>query len=254
MERRLWTREETLVALNLFFQTPFGRLHGRNPEIIETAAQLGRTPDALAMKCCNLAALDPALKARGIRGLSAGSKLDKQVWDEFHENPDSVAFESEIAWAEVSKREPRVDDRLRWEPVEGKDRAAVTRIRVNQHLFRAIILTGYHHACAVCDLPITQLLVASHIVGWVADAANRMNPRNGLCLCAIHDRAFDRGLLHIDDTYTISIAESVIRIKDRLAVDQYFLRFEGREIQMPERWLPDPVFLRRHIELLGQTG
>ncbi len=254
IERRLWTREETLVALNLFLQTPFGRLHARNPEIIETAALIGRTPSALAMKCCNLASLDSTLNARGIRGLRAVSELDKQVWGEFHKNPETVAFESEVAWADASKRKPREDNQVVWETVEGKDRTAVTRIRVNQHLFRRIILTSYHHACAVCDLPISELLVASHIVGWAVDVANRMNPRNGLCLCAIHDRAFDRGLLHIDDTCTISIAESVVRIRDRVAVDQYFLRFEGQEIRMPERWLPDPAFLRRHCELLGQAG
>ena len=48
MPRRDWTREETLVALNVYCRTPFGRLHGRNPEIIRIAAALGRTPDALA--------------------------------------------------------------------------------------------------------------------------------------------------------------------------------------------------------------
>ena len=44
MAGKLWTRDETLVAFNLYCRTPFGRLHARNQEIIELASALGRTP------------------------------------------------------------------------------------------------------------------------------------------------------------------------------------------------------------------
>ena len=78
MPRLAWTRDETLVAFNLYCRTPFGKLHARNPEIIEVAASLGRTPNALAMKCCNLAAFDEALQMREIKGLSKASKPSSQ--------------------------------------------------------------------------------------------------------------------------------------------------------------------------------
>ena len=58
--KRGWTRDELLVAFNLYCKTPFGRLHQRNPEIIRLASALGRTPSALAMKLVNFASLDPA--------------------------------------------------------------------------------------------------------------------------------------------------------------------------------------------------
>jgi len=73
MAGQAWTRAETLVAFNVYCRTPFGRLHARNPEIVEVAKALGRTPDSLAMKCCNLAAFDSALQERGIKGLSKAS-------------------------------------------------------------------------------------------------------------------------------------------------------------------------------------
>ena len=59
-QRPGWTRDPLLIALRLYMRTPFGRLHGRNPEIIHLATKIDRTPSALAMKACNFASLDPA--------------------------------------------------------------------------------------------------------------------------------------------------------------------------------------------------
>jgi putative restriction endonuclease len=44
MERIGWTRDQLLIALRLYMRTPFGKLHGRNPEIVSLAAAIGRTP------------------------------------------------------------------------------------------------------------------------------------------------------------------------------------------------------------------
>jgi hypothetical protein len=71
MTRKSWSRDEILVAFNVYCRTPFGRLHARNPEIADLATRMGRTPAALAMKCCNLAGFDAAQRERGIVGLAA---------------------------------------------------------------------------------------------------------------------------------------------------------------------------------------
>src|SRR5665647_2819139 len=57
--------------------------------------------------------------------------------------------------------------------------------------FRSLILSVYNEQCAICNMPVRRLLVASHIVPWSVDPSQRMNPRNGICLCSLHDRAFD---------------------------------------------------------------
>ena len=189
MASRPWTRDETLVAFNLYCRTPFGRLHARNPDIISTARDLGRTPSALAMKCCNFAAFDPALQARGIAGLSKASRLDREVWEQFNSDPETVGFESEIATARLRGTVLEDAPVLEWEHLEGLDREAVTKVRVNQALFRSIIVAGYRCECCVCTMPIQSMLVAAHIVPWSVDHTHRMNPRNGLCLCVLHDRA-----------------------------------------------------------------
>jgi putative restriction endonuclease len=54
MERRNWTRNELIVAFNLYCRTPFGRIDRRNPEIIALAAALDRTPSAVSWKLANL--------------------------------------------------------------------------------------------------------------------------------------------------------------------------------------------------------
>jgi hypothetical protein len=55
-----WTRDQLLIALRLYIRLPFGRLHGKNPEIVHVARAIGRTSGALAMKACNFASLDLA--------------------------------------------------------------------------------------------------------------------------------------------------------------------------------------------------
>ena len=56
-----WTRAQTLAALHVYLQLPFGQLHQRNPKLIALAHWIGRTPGAIALKLVNLASLDPVL-------------------------------------------------------------------------------------------------------------------------------------------------------------------------------------------------
>ncbi|HVC98842.1 MAG TPA: HNH endonuclease signature motif containing protein [Pirellulales bacterium] len=249
MTRKPWSRDEILVAFNVYCRTPFGRLHARNPEIVELATRLDRTPAALAMKCCNLAGLDPAQRERGIVGLAKASRFDREIWDEFQQRPEEIGFESEQVLAGLTDRPPRAATTVVWEDAEGLDRETLTRVRVNQHLFRAMILAGYGGACAVCRLPVPGLLVASHIVPWSADRSLRMNPHNGLCLCSLHDRAFDCGILAIARDYSVAIHPRASSLAANEAAARFLFAFSGTAIQQPERWPPDPLLLERHAEI-----
>lgn len=202
------------------------------------------------MKGCNLAAFDPAMQARGISGLSKASRLDEEIWQEFETQPETIAFESEVAAARARGTPPECADDVSWEDVAGLEREALTKVRVNQAFFRSMILTGYGNACCVCALPIARLLVASHIVPWSVDRQLRMNPRNGICLCVLHDKAFDRGLLSIACDYQIQIRGDVREFESNQAVSQGLLAFEGSTIRLPDRWYPDPQFLSLHHQLV----
>lgn len=87
--------------MNLYCRIPFGRQHSHAPEIIDLAQVLGRTPGSVAMKLNNLTSLDPEEQARGIKGLPGASKLDRQIWDDFHKNWEEMAAESELLWRKI---------------------------------------------------------------------------------------------------------------------------------------------------------
>ena len=195
MPTNKWTREELIIAFNLYCKIPFGKIHIHNPEIISLAKILDRTPSALSWKLANFARLDPFLQKKNIVGASHGSKLDTEIWNEFNNNWDKLAFESERLLAQ--KIGKSVEDISEIEisdlPKTGKERETTVKVRVNQNFFRKTVLAAYSFKCCITGLDVPELLNASHIIPWSKDEANRMNPRNGLCLNAIHDRAFDRG-------------------------------------------------------------
>ena len=101
--RKPWDREETMLVMNLYCRIPFGRQHSRAPEVIELAKVIGRTPGAVAMKLNNITSIDPDENNRGVKGLSGSSKLDKLIWDEFHNNWEEMATESEILWQDLQR-------------------------------------------------------------------------------------------------------------------------------------------------------
>ena len=59
------------------------------------------------------------------------------------------------------------------------------------------MLASYNATCCVSGLRHEKLGIASHIVPWSHDTHNRLNPQNGLCLSALHDRAYDQGLMAV---------------------------------------------------------
>ena len=61
-----WTRDELLIARNLYHKLTFGQMHARQPAIIALADKMGRGANSLTLKLVNLASLDPALQMRGI--------------------------------------------------------------------------------------------------------------------------------------------------------------------------------------------
>ena len=104
MERRLWTREELILALNLYLKLPFGKLHHGTPEIIHLAQILGRTPNSIAMRLSNFASVDPFHQGRGIKGLTGGIKQVEPIWNEFINNKEDLMFESENIFAVLEKQ------------------------------------------------------------------------------------------------------------------------------------------------------
>ena len=107
-------------------------------------------------------------------------------------------------------------------------------------------VSAYEYKCCVTDLAIPELLNASHISPWSVDVKNRVNPHNGLCLNTLHDRMFDRGLITITAQYTIKVSKRLHDIPSLGSLAPSILASEGKQIRLPERFLPDPTLLAYH--------
>lgn len=248
MKKQNWSREELIVAFNLYCKIPFGKIHNRNPEIISLAKLLGRTPSALSWKLANFSRLDPTLQKRNISGATHGSKEEIGVWNEFSADWERLAFESEKLLAKITGKD--LDETFKdVEQIrEGRERETKVRVRVNQSFFRATVLAAYSNKCCVTSLDVVELLNASHIVPWSVDIPNRVNPQNGLCLNAIHDRAFDRGLITITPDYHIKISSKIKPKSANNASKIFLLNYDGVKISLPSRFKPNPDFLKYHNE------
>ncbi|MEE1652828.1 MULTISPECIES: HNH endonuclease [Brachymonas] len=254
-----WTEAQTQLAFYFYCQTPFGQLHQRNLKVIEMAAWIGRTPSALAMKCCNFASLDPAMAARGVSGLGNAGKLVQKVWNDFHANWDALAdlCEAHLTALRETKglplREDPADALVVSEDFTGDVRLTMVAQRRKQSFFRQTVLSGYRYRCCISAVSEPRLLVASHIVPWREDASIRLHPGNGLCLSALHDRAFDQYLFSLTDDCRVVLSKQMRQTSD-VFLQQTFWPIEDKQIELPERFEPEQAFIRRHREQMRVSG
>ena len=128
---RLWTEEETIAALNLYYKVPFSKTVKSNRAIIDFADLINRLPSAVAMKLGNFGSFDPELKNKNISGLKNASKLDKKIWDKYYNNLDNLAYDSEKIIAKFKKVpiEKMLDIKIEDYP-EGKNKEIIVKQRV----------------------------------------------------------------------------------------------------------------------------
>ncbi len=245
-ERSGWTRDQLLIALRLYMRSPFGRLHGRNPRIIEQAGKIGRTPNALAMKACNFASLDPVFRASNRRGLSGASEADRVIWSEFGGNAEEVAAEAEEAFARIEPDAAQSELATVTPPTGETDVERIVRARRVQSFFRAAVLTSYDSRCAITGLAVPALLVASHIIPWSESVERRADPTNGICLNALFDRAFDRGLMTIDENLCVVVAGKLRTAADEADLACSIRESHGRRVRLPSRLAPDMWAVAHH--------
>lgn len=242
-----WTREETIIAFNVYCKIPFKDSSKTHPMIVKYAKIIGRTPSALNMKVGNISRLDPKLQAKGIVGLGHGAKLEEEVWNEFYENPDKLAYESECLIAKYAKKniENVANIDVRNLP-EGKERLAIVKQRVNQSFFRSAVMCSYNFRCCISGVGNSELLEACHIVDWSEDENNRSNPENGLCLNSLFHKAYDKYLIAITPDYNVVISEEMIEKTEDESFKDYLLGLQNKKLVLPDRFYPKQEFLDYH--------
>ena len=130
-------------------------------------------------------------------------------------------------------------------PKQGKEREQIVKVRVNQTFFRTSILAAYNYTCCITGINIPELLIAGHIKPWGIDEKNRLNPRNGIAINALHDKAFESGYITITPDYTIQVSTSILKSKNPQIIE-YFTKYDNKQIILPSRFLPEIEFLKFH--------
>lgn len=245
----LWSREQLIAVYNLYCQLPFGKMDARNQDVIALAGAIGRSPNAVALKLVNFASLDPAIRASGRKGMGNVSTADRAIWKEFHDDWNTLVAESQRVLEGIgalSPEEMAIAEQMESSFEEGRTREATVQVRLRQSFFRRSVLSSYHGRCCMSGITDERLLTASHIVPWSFDTANRLNPRNGLCLSALHDRAFDRFLITVLIDGTIRVSDSIQSPTSSQIMRAALLDLDEKRIELPERFLPDPLLLSWH--------
>lgn len=245
-----WTLEELLPTFAYYLRVPYGRLHWRNPEVRDLARRLGRTPGAVARKLTNIAACDPQLRATGRVGSPHRAKLEEELFERYLAERDAVIAEASAAYdrlMETEGVEPPIDSLILPRDVPSEALRQV-RVRRNQWLFRQAVLSSYVDGCAMCDVDRPEFIIAAHIIPWAECPERRLDPKNGIALCPMHDRAFELGVMSVSKDFTILVRPGEpARSRDRSEVLTTMIdRMAGRPLRMPERFAPDADALEWH--------
>jgi putative restriction endonuclease len=239
-----WTREHQLVALHLYLTQPFGQLDDGNKLIQSLAKAMGRTSGSLNMKANNFASLDPEFLATGRKGLPGASKADETLWAEYAMTPVALRAEMDEA-VEKFHGAPAIEEEVEPPlPVGASEGVSLVKVRRHQRFFRNAVSAAYGLRCAVTDLDVAELNIASHIIPWSLNVERRSDPTNGILLSALFDRAFDRGLVSVEGT-KLRCSKA---IEGKNPARRLLLDYDGQSIRIPERTPPDPVALRWHWE------
>ena len=247
MAKNLWTDEEMILALDLYFKLPFGRLNRTTPEVKELAALIGRTNNSVALRLVNYAACDPYIRNTGRTGMTSGMDRCMPYWNQYANNKEELFLKAEEIKAKLKKKTIEQILCLTPEDFIGKERECVIRQRINQESFRKMILGNYNNTCAISGICMPQLLIASHIIPWADNENERLNPANGICLSPLYDKAFDRGFIGIRPDYTIAISKELKEYKDKKFYMDLFCSIENKMITLPEEHAPNTSFLEYHL-------
>ncbi|MCL1986581.1 MAG: HNH endonuclease [Firmicutes bacterium] len=240
-----WTKEETLLAFELYYTLPSSQNNRvQNPQIVALAQLLGRTPGSVKLKLQNFKSYDPNYTKIGRVGLAHGSKLDKEICEEFWANSDEVVETVQ----EIKSKMGVKTAELPTIPL-GKDIKISAKQRVGQAFFRRTLLASYGGKCCITGINEPLLLRASHIKPWAKsnDINEKTNPQNGLLLNALHDVAFDSGFITVSTDYKVVISEKLPTVDWS---HEFFAQYNGMEICKPNKFVPSREFLEYHNDVI----
>lgn len=118
--------------------------------------------------------------------------------------------------------------------------------RIGQIQFSESVKKNYGYKCCFpeCKIDDPKFLVGSHIARWVDNSTKRGNISNGLCLCVLHDKAFEHGYFALDDEYCV-ILSCKSEIQNSKIFVEHIKPFDHKEINCSQI-RPDKNSLKEH--------
>ena len=240
-----WSREQEIVALYMYCLIPFNKVSGNNPHIAKMANIIGR-PNANSPKAKkgNFGKYDTNLAAVG---LGHSSHLDEEIWNEYNGRWQDLEVDALKLIEKFQHANHEEQTEIPFIPI-GKEREVVIKQRINQSLFRNMVLSAYNNTCCITGLARPELIEACHISDWADDEKNRINPCNGLAMNVLFHRAFDKLYLGISTDLRVIISDKLydgLRGKDKDKTYEIFNPYNGKNIMLPKKFKPNIEFIEK---------
>lgn len=115
--------------------------------------------------------------------------------------------------------------------------------------FREKVLRAYEYRCAVCgfNVRLGDTLVAveaAHIKWHCYGGPDR--EENGIALCSLHHKLFDKGAYTLDSSFVLRVAENA---HGTCGFEEWLMRYHDRPIRRPQspNYYPNRSFLNWHV-------
>jgi len=212
---------------------PFWRLQGDGIWELENTDQLSPTDSG-----------DP--KVTELREYEVKGGLLRKYYEEVT-GDEGLFYKIVYALLEANFQPSMFEDILTAAGIE--HRLYYTKQRPRDPNFRELILKSYQYKCAIYEFEVRLrnqpvALEAAHIQ-WHHAGGPDIEP-NGIALCTMHHKLFDRGAFTLDRDYQVEVSEYVHGGK---GLHEWLLDFHGKPIHFPqrERYYPDREYVEWHV-------
>ena len=150
----------------------------------------------------------------------------------------------------------RADQEMRESNFYSDGKTSMIFVRQKQVAFRKKLL-GEYGKCALCGFKLPDYMIGAHIVPYSVmrreDAANAMNPANGLLLCRLCDVAFEKGSITLESDLGITISDYLADQRSP-AVRSWLGPIPAElRIKADAKYPPDPIYLKWKKKLLASV-
>jgi len=134
-----WTREEIILAVNLYLASGRKQLDKRDPRVVELSELLNklpihsqsnretkfRNPTGVSMKLGNISAIDPESTGAG---LARGNRLEAEIWEKYGDDPQRLAALAESIAANIDAAKPEQQYSPELDEEEFEEGRVLTRV------------------------------------------------------------------------------------------------------------------------------